>query len=150
MDNWFFDLKLHLVLLWTLFALFNGLYDAVFYSIMDYTKKWKVHPHIFAGLMRITVGILVVIPNLPDIMLFLKDLAGLGLMFSLWHNGFYYVGRRYWFDNIKDYHFLGDSDTTTSWKIKLFGKEFMPFEYGGIMRIVMFIAGFLIYTDILA
>jgi len=147
-------IKLFTFVLWQAFACVHGIYDGELYEVRDFKKRFLKHPHFFATIMRIMVGFgfVLIYREFPHtwetFWLFGKDLIGYGLTFSLWHNGCYFDRRRQIKTTEEGYSFFSTSTSSTSWKFKLGGKEFQPFEFTGTARVILYLIGvYLIYFN---
>lgn len=154
------EVNLDKLILWALFCMVLGLYDAVFYSRI-FNGRSKFHdyqfdldPHYVSVVLRFVVMLMLVIRqdnSIEEYNVFgldwlvvsgsvvkaIQELFGLALMFSFFHNGAYYTARGSFLDRVPGYWWFGSSDTTTA-----------KVSFGGIFRTLMFVVGFIIYTDI--
>lgn len=141
--------RLDQVFLWIAFASLSGVYDGLFYSLRDHNLKWKIHPHIIASIIRLIAALMIASSMEFEFWHYVKDLFGLGLMFSFWQDGFYYTSRGKWFDKVPGYNFATSHPViSTSFSIKMQGNKYQPFEIPFFMRCLFFIFGFIVFTDI--
>lgn len=142
---------------WVGISILGGVYDAVAFSIRDFDKTFVIHPHKIAYPLRVIIAmalirftyldwgmILADIASFPYSQFIIKTLA-LGLIFSLWHNGAYYEGRRV-IDAPKNYWFFGYSSTSKTKVFHIFKRRIRLLEFGPIVRMVLFAIGLVLYN----
>jgi hypothetical protein len=135
---------------WILFASHHGIYDAVMFSRINWNVKYKKNPHTYStwmsfvvasGFLYYTYFPVIYFSNFYEFLLqgimFLKDLLAYSLIFSFWHNGFYFEKRKR-IDSPSGYWFFGQSRTSTS---KLYFNRWQLFEFNAIERTVLFVLG---------
>lgn len=115
---------------WLLFSAANGLQDAVFYHMADYSRQPVKFTHGWSVVMRLFAACAILDSTKPG--KWAMELIVLGMTFSLFHNGFYYQARRAF--GVKEYNFFSDSDTSKA-----------LFDFTFAERALLFVTGILLY-----
>ena len=126
-----------LTILYILYCIAFGIADGYLWGrVSDY--DFRLHPHKIASAIRLMV-ILLLSYSQFYITTFLLIIS-YSLMFSLWHNGFYYLIRGFK-DHIQGYNFFTSSNTSTGFNFTLLNKKVYPFEFSFYNRSIQFVIG---------
>lgn len=126
--------------LYILYAIFFGILDGYLWGrVTDF--EFRMHPHKIASAIRLIIIMLISWHGLELRTLYFS--IAYVLLFSLFHNGFYYTVRGIR-DKVPGYSFTTSANTSTGFKFRLFGKEIHPFEFGFYNRLIQFAIGIII------